>query len=388
MDLIHKFLNIVFPIVSFILFIYLLPLLSLYRLLRFRVRSVFPENLAEKVVLITGASSGIGEHLAYEYAKLGARLALVARREERLNVVAGKAEAMGSPKVIVIKADVSKIEDCKRFVDQTVDHFGRLDCLINNAGIAIVGLFEEQECITDHTSIMDINFWGSVNATHFALPHLKKSKGRIVVIGSCAGWFVTPKVSVYNASKAAQKSFFETLRLELAPDIGVSIITLGLVDTYIATNEFIHETNLDKAPLLSVEGCAKEIVNSVRRGDESLTEPQWMRTIFLWVMLLPELMNVARRFVNARRGRTRQGHESRSNGSLQQPDVKLALILQLISISGTLQLISISAAVSFSIRDEKSFEAEVISYAYFLISSNAMLPCKRLPLADGVPVIY
>ncbi|KAJ0804332.1 putative 11-beta-hydroxysteroid dehydrogenase [Helianthus annuus] len=96
---------------------------------------------------------------------------------------------------------------------------------------------------TLHVLFQDINFWGSVNATHFALPYLRKSKGRILVIGSVAGWFNTPKVSVYNASKAAQQSFFETLRLELAPDIGVSIMNLGLVDTYLATNEFIYKVN-------------------------------------------------------------------------------------------------------------------------------------------------
>ncbi|KAD6118834.1 hypothetical protein E3N88_10105 [Mikania micrantha] len=146
-----------------------------------------------------------------------------------------------------------------------------VDCLINNAGIGIIGLFEDQESITNQTSVMDVNFWGSVNVTHFALPHLRKSKGRIVVIGSYGGWFNTPKVSVYNASKAAQQSFFESLRLELAPDIGITVITLGLVNTRLATNEFIYKTNLDRIPLVSVEGCANAIVNGVRRGDEHLT---------------------------------------------------------------------------------------------------------------------
>ncbi|XP_035835289.1 11-beta-hydroxysteroid dehydrogenase-like 4A isoform X2 [Helianthus annuus] len=313
MDLTHKFLNIVLPIASIFLFIFILPLLSVYRLLRFCIRSLFPENLAGKVVLITGASAGIGEHLAYEYAKHGARLALVARREKVLGVVAEKAKELGSPDAIVIKADVSKLEDCKRFVDETINHFGKLDCLINNAGIGKVGLFEDQQCINDQTSVMDINFWGSVNATHFALPYLRKSKGRILVIGSVAGWFNTPK-----ASKAAQQSFFETLRLELAPDIGVSIMNLGLVDTYLATNEFIYKTNLDGTPLLSVEGCAKTVVNSMRRGDESLTEPQWMRTVFLWVMLLRELMNVILRVLAKKRKCELENQKSHSTGSLQQ----------------------------------------------------------------------
>ncbi|MFS7910136.1 putative 11-beta-hydroxysteroid dehydrogenase [Helianthus anomalus] len=322
MDQIHKFLNIVFPILSFFLFIFILPGLSLYRLLRFCITSLFPENLAGKVIIITGASAGIGEHLAYEYAKHGARLALVARREEALVVVAGKAKEMGSPEVIVIKADVSKVEDCKRFVDETINHFGGLDCLVNNAGVGTLGLFEDQQCIADHTSVMDVNFWGSVNATHFALPHLRKNKGRIVVIGSCGAWFNTPQVSIYNASKAAQQSFFETLRIEVAPDIGVTIVTPGLIDTQLATDQFIQKTKLNVMPLVSVEGCAKAIVNSVRRGDEYLTEPQWMRTIFLWVMLLSELMNVARR-VFAKEGKSRlQNQESRSNDLVQPPILK------------------------------------------------------------------
>ncbi|KAJ0776122.1 putative 11-beta-hydroxysteroid dehydrogenase [Helianthus annuus] len=107
MDLTHKFLNIVLPIASIFLFIFILPLLSVYRLLRFCIRSLFPENLAGKVVLITGASAGIGEKV--------------------LGVVAEKAKELGSPDAIVIKADVSKLEDCKRFVDETINHFGKCE---------------------------------------------------------------------------------------------------------------------------------------------------------------------------------------------------------------------------------------------------------------------
>ncbi|XP_024973448.1 11-beta-hydroxysteroid dehydrogenase-like 4A isoform X2 [Cynara cardunculus var. scolymus] len=257
-----------------------LPILLLFRLWRFCVRSVFREKLAGKVVLITGASSGIGEHLAYEYAKHGASLVLIARREELLATVARKAMELGSPDAVVIKADVSKLLDCKRFVDEAIKHFGKVDCLINNAGTGIVGLFEEQICITDHASIMDINFWGSVNATHFALPYLKKSKGRIVVIGSCGGWFATPRVSVYNA-------------------------------------------NLKWLPKESVEGCAKAIVNSAIRGDEYLTEPGWMHAVFLWAILLPDLMYLLRRFIVVTSPKTSlQKWKSQNTASFQPLEVK------------------------------------------------------------------
>ncbi|KAI3512789.1 hypothetical protein L1887_20108 [Cichorium endivia] len=132
MDRIHIYLNIVSVLISIISFLFIWPVLSLFRILRFCIRSAYREKLEGKVVLITGASSGIGEHLAYEYAKHGANLALVARREELLTAVAGKAKELGAPEAIVIKADVTKLQDCKRFVDETITHFGKGD-LVNVA---------------------------------------------------------------------------------------------------------------------------------------------------------------------------------------------------------------------------------------------------------------
>ncbi|KAJ9559716.1 hypothetical protein OSB04_004876 [Centaurea solstitialis] len=157
-------------------------------------------------------------HLAYEYARHGASLVLVARRDELLVTVARKAMEIGSPETIMIKVDVSNLQDCKRFVDEAIKHFGKVDCLVNNVGTAIVGLFEDQVCITDHASVMytKINenvvlffLMTSVNAMHFALSHLKKSKGRIVVIGSCGGWFAMSRVSMGSCEKCqeCEKSF-------------------------------------------------------------------------------------------------------------------------------------------------------------------------------------
>ncbi|KAJ9559722.1 hypothetical protein OSB04_004882, partial [Centaurea solstitialis] len=324
MDLVHKLLNFLLPIVSIVLFVFVFPIILLFRLLRFCVRSAFQETLAGKVVIITGASSGIGEHLAYEYARSGASLVLVARREELLAAVARKAVEIGSPDAVVVKADVSKFLDCKKFVDEAIKHFGKVDCLINNAGTGIGGLFEKQLCITNHTSTMDINFWGSVYATHFALPHLKKSKGRIVVIGSCSGWFATSRLSVYNASKVAQQSFFETLRVELGSDIGITMVTLGMIDTPLPNNNFLTKANLKWLPKESVEGCAKAIVNSASRGDEYLTEPEWMYTVFLWVTLFPELMYMIRRFIVVMSPKnTVKKWKSQNGGSFQHLDLKI-----------------------------------------------------------------
>ncbi|GAU24816.1 hypothetical protein TSUD_157290 [Trifolium subterraneum] len=108
-----------------------------------------------KVVLITGAASGIGEQLAYEYARRGAKLSLVDIRKENLGAVADKARSLGSPDVTIIGADVTKLEDNKRFVDETMNHFGRLDHLVNNAGvIGVPILIEDFPNFTKYTSIM------------------------------------------------------------------------------------------------------------------------------------------------------------------------------------------------------------------------------------------
>ncbi|XP_076909807.1 11-beta-hydroxysteroid dehydrogenase-like 2 [Bidens hawaiensis] len=296
-DMIHTILNVVFPVVSIILFTILVPVFWLFNLLRLCYKYVYPEEVTGKVILITGASTGIGEHLAIEFAKEGACLALVARREKQLDLVAQHARAIGSPNVIVIPADVSKLDECNRFVDQTIKHFGRLDYLVNNAAISTFGLFEDQTNVLDHASVMNVNFWGSVYTTHFALPHLKKTKGKIVTICSCGGWFATPRVSIYNASKEALLSFFETLRIEVSSDVDITVVTPGLVETRLASEEQLEESNALWVPKISAKTCAKAIVSSTKRGDKYLTVPSWMRTTLLWKTLCPEILNSAVNFV-------------------------------------------------------------------------------------------
>uniref|UniRef100_A0A7N2LTF9 Uncharacterized protein n=1 Tax=Quercus lobata TaxID=97700 RepID=A0A7N2LTF9_QUELO len=154
MDLLHKFLNIVLlPITLTVLLLFMPPFLFLKFLWSFK-RSIYRENVADKVILITGASSGIGEYVAYEYAKRGALLALVARREDRLQAVADRSRKLGSPEVVVVRADVSKVEECKQFVDEIVNYFGRLDHLVNNAGVVQIRLFEVFTQFSNIASVM------------------------------------------------------------------------------------------------------------------------------------------------------------------------------------------------------------------------------------------
>ncbi|XP_028766261.1 11-beta-hydroxysteroid dehydrogenase-like 4A isoform X1 [Neltuma alba] len=288
MDLIQKLLNITLIPSTFFALLLLVPPFYVLKFLSSLFKSCLNhESVAGKVALITGASSGIGEELAYEYARRGARLALVARREDRLRSVLDKALQLGSPDAMIIPADVSNIEDSQRFVAQTVNHFGQLDHLVNNAGIAQAKFFDEfSEKLSDLAPMMDINFWGSAYATHFAVPHLRKSRGKIVVISSAAAWCLPPRMSFYNASKAATISFFETLRAEFGPDIGITIVTPGFTKTEMTSDQLLEQMGVKTlpfaVPLESAERCAKAIVKSTCRGDMYLIEPSWTRTL-MWL---------------------------------------------------------------------------------------------------------
>ncbi|CAJ2676654.1 unnamed protein product [Trifolium pratense] len=305
----HGILDLIVPPLCLIFLLCILPPYLLFKIVYFFIRSMFSENVAGKVVLITGASSGIGEHLAYEYGKRGARLALVARRENRLKEVATKAKSFGSPEVITIPADVSCVQDCKRFVDFTFNHFGQLDHLVNNAGIVPLSLFEDITDITNFAPAMDINFWGSAYGTYFSIPHLRKSKGKIIAIASSAGWLPAPRMMFYNASKAAVISLYESLRTELGKDVGITIVTPGLIESEMTQGKFLskegqmvldqemRDVQVSVVPIRSVTEAAKEIVNSACRGDSYLTEPAWIKTTFYWKVFCPEVLEFLNRWL-------------------------------------------------------------------------------------------
>ncbi|XVF49579.1 hypothetical protein PTKIN_Ptkin04bG0023800 [Pterospermum kingtungense] len=303
MDLSHKFLNLIAPPFTFLSVCFFLPPFYLFKSFLFILSSIFSEDLAGKVVIITGASSGIGEHLAYEYGRRRARLALTARREKSLEEVADRARDLGSPDVLTIQADVSKIDDCRRLVEETMNHFGRVDHLVNNAGITSFCLFEDAPPdMTNFRSVMDINFWGSVYTTRFAVPHLRNSKGKIVVMSSADAWLTEPRTSVYNASKAALIAFFDTLRIELWSDVKITIVTPGYIESEITkgknlqqegrieVQQDMRDVQVSAMPVGSARGCAQAIVNSACRGDRYLTQPSWFSVTYVWKMFFPEVV--------------------------------------------------------------------------------------------------
>ena len=184
------------------------------------------------VVLITGASSGIGLELARLYYKHGYRLSIAARSFEKLQQLKQEWHA-SDMQVLILQADVSIEADCKRIVEATIAHFGTLNILINNAGITMRALFGKVDLEVMHR-IMDVNFWGAVHCTHYAMPELLKNKGSVVGISSVAGYKGLPTRSAYSASKFALEGFLETLRIEnLKTGLHVLIARPGFTATNI-----------------------------------------------------------------------------------------------------------------------------------------------------------
>jgi NAD(P)-dependent dehydrogenase (short-subunit alcohol dehydrogenase family) len=168
--------------------------------------------MKNKVVIVTGASSGIGLACAQEFAAKGARVVLAARNQQKLeeavkDIVANGGEAMA------VQADVSKEADCQRLVEETIQTYGRLDVLINNAGISMRAILAEME-VEVIKQVMDINFYGAVYCSKYALPYLLESKGSIIGMSSIAGYKGLPGRTGYSASKFAMHGFLESLRLE------------------------------------------------------------------------------------------------------------------------------------------------------------------------------
>jgi len=183
-----------------------------------RTRSLFKYNFKEqrwfvdKVVIITGASSGIGKSCAYEFARMGAKVVLAARRENELKIIENEIRQKGG-ECLSVKTDVQNINDCRRLIEKTIEIFGKIDILINNAGISMRANFEELD-LKVIKEIMDTNFFGMVYCTKFALPYLLMQKGTIIGMSSITGLTPLPGRTGYTASKHAMDGFLNTLRLE------------------------------------------------------------------------------------------------------------------------------------------------------------------------------
>ena len=184
----------------------------------------------DKVVIVTGASSGIGEATAIEFARNGSKVVLAARTEDRLIETVKKINSFNNNTLYVV-TDVSREEDCKRLINRTVERFGGIDILVNNAGLSMRALFTDVNMQVLHR-LMDVNFWGTVYCTRYALPYLLERKGSLIGVSSIAGFHGLPGRTGYSASKFAMHGFLETIRIEnLKKGLHVMIIAPGFTST-------------------------------------------------------------------------------------------------------------------------------------------------------------
>ena len=234
------------------------------------------------VIVITGASDGIGAEMARQWAArdgAAASLVLAARHVDKLELVASDCRARGAA-VMVQRCDVGVQADCVELVAAAMRRFGRIDTLVNNAGVSAQALFAEVDDLAWYERLMRINHWGSVWCTHAALPALKATRGRIVAVSSLAGLVGVPGRTAYCGSKFAMTGFFEALRVELVvAGVSVTIAYPGVVATQIrqhglnARGETAGRSGLDEAGAMSVEECARLIVDGAeaRRRDVVMT---------------------------------------------------------------------------------------------------------------------
>jgi len=231
------------------------------------------DQIQGKVVVITGGSDGIGKALVELYLNKGAKVATCARNYQKLYQL--QSAHTGKP-LFIHATDVSKETDCRDFIDAVIKEFGTIDILINNAGVSMRALVQDVDLDTIRR-VMDINFWGTVYCTKFALDHIIKNKGTIVGVSSIAGYRGLPGRSGYSASKYAVNGWLEALRTELL-ESGTNVMWVcpGFTSSNIrnaalnSKGESQGESPMDEGAMMSSEECAVHIANAIQKRKRTL----------------------------------------------------------------------------------------------------------------------
>jgi NAD(P)-dependent dehydrogenase (short-subunit alcohol dehydrogenase family) len=234
------------------------------------------QTFSGKVILITGASEGIGRSLALVLAAQGAQLALNARDAARLDEVVGACTALGAS-ALAVPGDVSRPQDCAQVVASTLARFGALDALVNNAGFTMWARFEAIGDLGVFERLLAVNYLGAVYMTAAALPHLKARRGLLVAVASVAGLTGVPERTGYAASKHAMVGFFESLRIELrGSGVAVCLVAPDFVASQIhrraigAGGAPLGASPMQEARIMTAQQCAQLIATAMGRRQRLL----------------------------------------------------------------------------------------------------------------------
>lgn len=249
----------------------------------------------DKVMIITGASSGIGLASAKLFASLGAKLALAARSEDKLKELASQISRDPDNDILCVKTDVSVEADCKALVEKTVEKFGKIDILVNNAGLSMRAMFRDLDLSVIRT-LMDVNFWGTVYCTKYALPYLLQAKGSVVGVISIAGFAGLPGRTGYASSKYAIRGFLDTLRIEhLYDGLHVMVFAPGFTASNVrnaaltADGHQQGKTPRDEGKMMTAEKVAEYMAKGLAgRKSEMILTPIGKLTVFMH-NILPRL---------------------------------------------------------------------------------------------------
>jgi NAD(P)-dependent dehydrogenase (short-subunit alcohol dehydrogenase family) len=247
-------------------------------------------SLKDKVVLITGASSGIGRATALRLAGAGARLALVARTEADLEAVAVEARSLGVP-ALVLPTDVADADQCRRAVEATVTTLGGVDVLLNCAGVSMQAPFADCD-LAAMEKVIRVNFFGTLYMTHHALPHVSQRQGSLVAISSLTGHRGIPGYAAYGASKFAVHGLYESLRVELADQgVHVGVLAPGFVATPLRDHVLGADGTIRKTPATTpfrvwpLERCVDLVVRMLVRRQREALLPAFVRPLLAFDVL-------------------------------------------------------------------------------------------------------
>ena len=247
------------------------------------------------MIIVTGASSGIGLASARQFGSEGARVVMAARSLERMQSLAPS--VAGPDRVLCVRCDVTREEDCCALVEATVARWGRIDILVNNAGISMRAMFRDLD-LSVLRRLMDVNYWGTVYCTKFALPYLLASKGSVVGVVSTAGYSALPARTGYSSSKYAIRGFLDALRIEHLKDgLNVLVFAPGYTASNVRRAALLADgtpqgdTPLEENRLMSAERCARFLSRALRRRRSSAVLTPLGRASLWARRLFPSLMD-------------------------------------------------------------------------------------------------